>query len=97
MVEAKTAAFWILIGIVMIPVLAAGTAAIPVAAVLVAVLLIARFVFREWLDLKKSREFGKASGMRPTDLADRSDLDERVDQDMTGDDGDGGRRGRWRR
>ena len=67
----------------------------PVAAGIIALLLFFRWVLHHYLDLKKSREFGKASGLSPRRLADRSDLDEKTSQDMTGD-SDGTSR-RWRR
>lgn len=88
--KAKNALFYLIIIVVAVPAIM-NPAAAPVVAVLVVALLIARWVIQEALDLKKSRDFGRSSGMRPSDLAGREQLDERVNQDMTGDE-DGGRR-----
>jgi len=93
-VKPTTALFYVLVGIVLIPIVI-NPAGAPVAIALVVVLFVARWALHEFLDLKKSREFGKASEMRPLDMADRSDLDERTRQDMTGD--DDGSSSRWRR
>lgn len=93
--NASVAVFWLVVAIVLAPVVAAGSlAALPPAIGIVAVLLAARWIVREYLDVYKSQQFGKASDMRPTDMASRGDLDERTSQDMTGDDDDGKR---WQR
>ncbi|ELZ14412.1 hypothetical protein C478_07302 [Natrinema thermotolerans DSM 11552] len=81
------AAFWVVVAVVALPVVL-NPAALPTAALLVGVLLVARWVLREWLDLKKSREFGRASQHNPLDLADRDTLNDRMDGTRSGNDGD---------
>lgn len=68
--NASDAVFYGLIALALLPVVL-NPAAWPVGAVLVAVIVAGRWVLREALDIYKTRQFGKASGRRASELADK--------------------------